>query len=81
LSTPKILIESSSLTDNQTEAYPSVPTDLQDPWYTPLLDRNLIPDWLIRHNIRSRHAATLKQQAAGGVEAQHQRFYFASSIN
>ena len=73
MSTPKVLTESSSLTDNQTEAYPSIPTDLQDPWYTSLLDRNLIPDWLIRHNIRSRHAATLKQQAAGGVEAQQQR--------
>ena len=73
MSSPKNPIGSTSARDHRTEKSQPVPADLQDPWYTPLLDGNLIPDWLVRLNIRSRHAATLRQQAMGGIENQHQR--------
>lgn len=34
------------------------------PWVYRLLDHNCLPDWLIRWNIRQRHAATLRREEA-----------------
>lgn len=39
-----------------------------------LLDRDLLPDWLIRAGIRQIVAARLREQQAGGIDAQSARF-------
>ena len=49
-----------------------------------LLDRNLLPDWLIRYGIRRRLAALLTDQAAvgcgrGGTEEEENDLPFFSS--
>ena len=42
-------------------------------WSTNLLDRDLLPDWLIRIGIRRLLAARLREESEGGVEAQKER--------
>jgi cyclopropane-fatty-acyl-phospholipid synthase len=42
-------------------------------WYMPLLERNLLPDWLIRIGIRRLCAARLREENCGDVERQRAR--------
>jgi cyclopropane-fatty-acyl-phospholipid synthase len=42
-------------------------------WHTGLLERDLLPDWLIRIGIRQLCAARLREEDAGSPEAQQQR--------
>jgi cyclopropane-fatty-acyl-phospholipid synthase len=42
-------------------------------WYTPLLDRDLLPDWLIRLGIRRLCAQRLREEDCGDVEKQRER--------
>jgi len=42
-------------------------------WYSPLLDSGLVPDWLLRWGIRRICAARLREESAGGPEAQRER--------
>lgn len=42
-------------------------------WSTNLLERNLLPDWLIRLGIRRLLSARLREASAGGVVAQQER--------
>lgn len=42
-------------------------------WSTNLLERDVLPDWLIRIGIRRLLAARLRKESAGGVVAQHRR--------
>jgi cyclopropane-fatty-acyl-phospholipid synthase len=42
-------------------------------WYQPLIERRLVPDWLIRVGIRRFIRQTLERERRGGVEAQHER--------
>ena len=42
-------------------------------WSTHLLERDLLPDWLIRVGIRRLLAARLREESAGGVVSQQQR--------
>ncbi len=42
-------------------------------WSTNLLERDLLPDWLIRIGIRRLLEARLREESAGGVVAQQQR--------
>src|SRR5258708_25468289 len=41
--------------------------------YTRWLERDLVPDWIIRAGIRRLVAARLREESAGGVEAQGER--------
>jgi cyclopropane-fatty-acyl-phospholipid synthase len=41
---------------------------------TSLLEKNILPDWLIRFGIRRLLKQRLKEETEGGVEVQHQRF-------
>jgi cyclopropane-fatty-acyl-phospholipid synthase len=42
-------------------------------WYTPLLERGLLPDWLIRFGIRRICAARLREEDCRDVERQRER--------
>lgn len=42
-------------------------------WYKPLLERNLLPDWLIRAGVRRLCAARLREEDCGDVEQQRAR--------
>ncbi len=42
-------------------------------WSTKLLERDLLPDWLIRIGIRRLLAARLREESAGGMRAQQDR--------
>ena len=42
-------------------------------WYSPLLDSGLLPDWLVRWGIRRICAQRLREESAGGPEAQRER--------
>jgi len=46
---------------------------LRRAWYSPLLDSGLLPDWLLRRGIRRICAARLREESAGGPEAQRER--------
>jgi cyclopropane-fatty-acyl-phospholipid synthase len=46
---------------------------LRSPWYSPLLDSGLLPDWLLRRGIRRICAARLREESAGGPAAQRER--------
>jgi len=48
-------------------------------WYSPLLDSGRLPDWLVRRGIRRICAARLRDESAGGPEAQqeHRRLLLA----
>jgi len=39
-------------------------------WYEPLVDRDLVPDWMLRAGIRRRLAARLREEDKGSLEAQ-----------
>lgn len=43
-------------------------------WYEPLLDRGLLPDWMVRVGIRRLLRSRQNELYAGGVEQQQQRF-------
>jgi len=43
--------------------------------YTQWLERDVIPDWLIRVGIRRMCASRLREESEGGVDAQAQRFH------
>ena len=55
---------------------PAVPSSRSDLGVTveSLLDRNLLPDWLIRAGIRAIVAGRLREQERGGIDAQSARF-------
>jgi len=40
------------------------------PWYEAIVERDLVPDWLLRHGIRRLLAARLRQEDQGTTEAQ-----------
>ncbi len=42
-------------------------------WYLPLVDSGLVPDWLLRWAIRRNCAERLREESAGGLEAQRER--------
>ena len=42
-------------------------------WYSPLVESGLLPDWLLRWGIRRICAARLREESAGGPEAQRER--------
>lgn len=43
-------------------------------WYEPLLDRGVLPDPLIRWQIRRRLRARIRHESRGGIEERHERF-------
>ena len=43
-------------------------------WYAPLVEGNLLPDWLIRAGVRHILRQRLREESAGGAEAQRARF-------
>ena len=42
-------------------------------WYSPLVESGLLPDWLLRRGIRKICTARLREESAGGPEAQQER--------
>ena len=46
---------------------------MRSPWYSPLLDSGLLPDWLLRWGIRRICAERLREESSGGAEAQRER--------
>lgn len=42
-------------------------------WYSPLVDAGVLPDWLVRRGIRRICALRLREESAGGPEAQRER--------
>ncbi len=43
-------------------------------WYEPLIDRGILPDPLIRWQIRSRLRARIRHESRGTIEQRHERF-------
>ena len=40
-------------------------------WYEPLLERDLVPDWMVRSGIRRLIAQRLREEDKGDPQAQH----------
>lgn len=43
-------------------------------WYLSLVEKNIIPDWLIRHKIRQLLKSRLKNESIGNIETRQERF-------
>lgn len=64
-----------------TSAAAQIPREIAA-WYTPLLERDLLPDWLIRVGIRRLCAARLREENCGDVERQRARLLrFVEELN
>ena len=54
-------------------ALDSPQADAAAAWYSPLVESGLLPDWLLRWGIRRNCAARLREESAGGPQAQRER--------
>ncbi len=52
-----------------------LPATIEPAWYNQWLERDLVPDWLIRTGIRRLLRARLREEGRGGIEAQSARLH------
>lgn len=52
-----------------------LPATIEPAWYNQWLERDLVPDWLIRTGIRRLLRARLREEGRGGIEAQFARLH------